>query len=297
MSKQPVIVDYRQVQASAKVVPKTSRLSSQAAGWQTVQLEHHVQPAFEMPEYRSAQHLIVLTHYPQPGIVERRFEGTFREETTQNGSVAIVPAETVHQVRWNRNVEFTVIALEPGWVARIAHESIDPDRVEITPHFFQPDPLIHQIGVALKQVLETDGHNSGFYAESAASLLAAHLLRHYSSRPIQSTSSCDGLSLKQLQQVLDYIHSHFEQNLRLTDLAGFVGISCHHFARRFKQSMGVTPYQYILQCRVERAKELLLRSHLTVAQIAYCVGFANQSHLTHHFKRRYQLTPKKMREQ
>lgn len=295
MSKQPVIINYQQVQDSSKVVPRASRLSSQTAGWQYIQLEHHVQPAYEMPEYCSLQHLIVLTQHQQLATVERRFEGAFREETTQDGSIAIVPANVAHQVRWNGNVEFMVLALEPSWIAQIAYESISPDCVEITPRFFQPDPLIHQIGLALLHVLETDC-NSPLYVESAATLLAAHLLRHYSATRNQLRDLDQGLSPKQLQQIVEYIDADLEQNLGLTNLAALIGLSCHHFVRLFKHSMGVTPYQYIIQRRLERAKDLLLGSNLTIAQIAYGVGFANQSHLTYHFRRRYNITPKKMRE-
>jgi AraC family transcriptional regulator len=63
----------------------------------------------------------------------------------------------------------------------------------------------------------------------------------------------------------------------------------------FKQSTGLTPHQYVIQCRVERAKQLLLQGELTIADIAYRVGFANQSHLNRHFKRLFGVTPKAIR--
>jgi hypothetical protein len=59
----------------------------------------------------------------------------------------------------------------------------------------------------------------------------------------------------------------------------------------FKQSTGLAPHQFVIRCRVERAKELLLHSSLGIADIAAEVGFANQSHLNRHFKRIVGVTP------
>ena len=73
-------------------------------------------------------------------------------------------------------------------------------------------------------------------------------------------------------------------------------MSPHYFGRLFKQSMGITPYKYILQCRIDRSKALLRNNELTIAQIAQAVGFAHQSHLNHHFKRLVKITPKQFRD-
>jgi AraC family transcriptional regulator len=73
-------------------------------------------------------------------------------------------------------------------------------------------------------------------------------------------------------------------------------MSPYHFSRLFKQSTGHSPYQFVIKCRVERARELLLNSDLSIAQITYTVGFANQSHLTNHFKRMLGVTPKMVRQ-
>ena len=65
-----------------------------------------------------------------------------------------------------------------------------------------------------------------------------------------------------------------------------------HFTRQFKQSTALPPHQYIIRTRVERAKQLLKQGNLTIAQVAYVVGFSHQSHLNRHFKRLVGVTPK-----
>jgi AraC family transcriptional regulator len=78
----------------------------------------------------------------------------------------------------------------------------------------------------------------------------------------------------------------------LTELAALVQISPHYFSQLFKQSTGTTPHKFVISCRVERAKELLLQGQLTIAEVAFIVGFANQSHLNRHFKKILNVTPR-----
>lgn len=92
--------------------------------------------------------------------------------------------------------------------------------------------------------------------------------------------------------VIDYINAHLELNLGVGELANVVQMSPYYFTRLFKQSTGLTPHQYVIRRRVERAKQLLLQGKLTIAQVAYTVGFAHQSHLNRHFKRWLGMTPK-----
>nr|WP_058998923.1 helix-turn-helix transcriptional regulator [Leptolyngbya sp. NIES-2104] len=69
-------------------------------------------------------------------------------------------------------------------------------------------------------------------------------------------------------------------------------MSPHHFSRLFKQSTGLSPHQYVIRCRVERAKQLLLKGEMTIAEVAATVGFYDQSHFAHYFRRLMGVTPK-----
>jgi transcriptional regulator GlxA family with amidase domain len=104
-----------------------------------------------------------------------------------------------------------------------------------------------------------------------------------------------GLTRTQLQQVLDYIHTHLDQDLSLAELAETLNLSPTHFATAFKQSIEVSPHQYVIQQRVERAKLMLSKTDLAIADIALQVGFSSQSHLNQQFKRLTGMTPKQVR--
>ena len=77
-------------------------------------------------------------------------------------------------------------------------------------------------------------------------------------------------------------------------MATLVQMSPHYFSHLFKQSMARSAYQYVIRCRVEQAKNLLLQGNVTIAEVAYKVGFANPSHLNRHFKRLLGVTPKQI---
>jgi AraC family transcriptional regulator len=65
-----------------------------------------------------------------------------------------------------------------------------------------------------------------------------------------------------------------------------------HFSRSFKRSVGIAPHQYLMQQRVERAKQLLKRQAISISHIALDCGFANQTHLTKVFRQMTGVTPK-----
>ncbi|NEQ26925.1 MAG: helix-turn-helix transcriptional regulator, partial [Microcoleus sp. SIO2G3] len=82
------------------------------------------------------------------------------------------------------------------------------------------------------------------------------------------------------------------QEISLNAIADYLGISRYYFCRQFKQSTGLSPHQYVIQQRVERAKQLLLQGKMSIANVAQVCGFTHQSHLNRHFKRLTGVTPK-----
>jgi transcriptional regulator GlxA family with amidase domain len=93
-----------------------------------------------------------------------------------------------------------------------------------------------------------------------------------------------GLSPRTLRRVRDHVESHLEEDLSIETLATTSGLSMYHFIRAFKQSQGVTPHHYLLQRRIERARELLTRTDLSMSQVAFACGFSDQSHFARRFR-------------
>jgi AraC-like DNA-binding protein len=104
-----------------------------------------------------------------------------------------------------------------------------------------------------------------------------------------------GLHPYKLRQALELIKAHIDRPIHLAQLAAAVALSPFHFHRAFKRSMGMTPHQYIVQTRIERAKSLLAESDLPLAVVAAQLGFADQSHFTSAFRKTTSMTPRNYR--
>src|SRR6202035_5202617 len=93
-----------------------------------------------------------------------------------------------------------------------------------------------------------------------------------------------GLARARANRICEYIDSHLQENIALEVLAGIAQLSVHHFARAFRQSLGIPPHNYIVQRRVEQAQQLLRNTDLPLSEIANVAGFTDQSHLARHFR-------------
>ena len=104
-----------------------------------------------------------------------------------------------------------------------------------------------------------------------------------------------GLSPGAMRRVREYVEAHLSESTDLAVLAAVAGLSIHHFARGFKQSAGLTPHHYLVQKRVERAQHMLANTDFSLSEIAYAVGFSDQSHLARHFRQALGITPGQFR--
>jgi transcriptional regulator of acetoin/glycerol metabolism len=104
-----------------------------------------------------------------------------------------------------------------------------------------------------------------------------------------------GLPPAAMRRIREYVDAHLSEQMELPVLAGVAGLSVFHFAREFKRTAGITPHQYILRKRVERAETLLGGTDLSLSEIAIASGFSDQSHLTRRFRQILGATPKEVR--
>jgi AraC family transcriptional activator of pobA len=93
-------------------------------------------------------------------------------------------------------------------------------------------------------------------------------------------------------QTVKYIQQYYSEQLNLTQLANMSGYSYDHFRHLFLDYMGVTPMSYIIQLRLEKAKEMLVRKIANMTQISLECGFSSLSHFSSTFKKRIGKSPR-----
>ena len=139
--------------------------------------------------------------------------------------------------------------------------------------------------------------NTGrLYVDSLKQTLLLHLLENYAVNSVSAETVHGGLSGYKRRRVEEFIRENLENDLSLAELAAVAELSQFHFLRVFRHSMGMTPQQYLMRRRVERAKELLATSDLPLVEIGFQTGFKNQSHFTTLFRKFTAVTPKIWRE-
>jgi AraC family transcriptional regulator len=279
---------------------KTLMFSSRQMNWNGVLVEQCQSPtsAFEMGLPALSDHWLNL-HIGSPAPLIQKRGDRLHESILHEGDNLFVPAGQPSY--WCRDEIAGIctplqICLKPELIQQVAEASdIDSTRFELVHGFGQQDVQLHQIGMLMLAELRSGGMMGQLYVESLTQALVIHLLRHYSTLTQSTASPNSSFTRTQLQQAIDYIHTYLNRDLSLAELASVVNISPTYFASLFKQEMGISPHQYVIQQRVERAKVMLMKTDLAIADIALQVGFSSQSHLTQQFKRLTGMTPKQIR--
>jgi AraC family transcriptional regulator len=133
---------------------------------------------------------------------------------------------------------------------------------------------------------------SNLVLDSWALILAETLLRRLSSHGERHGRASFGkIPALGIARVVDYIESGIAQDLRLTSLADIAGMSVYHFARRFRETVGLSPHAYVLSRRIVRGRAMLSRGEGSLAQVALACGFSSQAHFTTAFRRSLGVTP------
>jgi AraC family transcriptional regulator len=272
-------------------------LSSREQGWEEILLEQFYLPAGEVKTYYSNEHSIYLSLAPRPvGSLQTQGGKTYTGLYAK-GDFCVTPAQVPFFARWDRDDRFLQIRIMSHFIQNVAKETMDrnPDRLELLPVFQIRDPQLEAIALMLLAELQQENAGSKFYIESLTNVLAVHLLRQYTTTKPHVPIYEGGLPQRQLMQVLDYINDHLHQEIKLADLAALLGISQFHFCHLFKQSTAIPPYQYLLQQRIDKAKQLLKQTELSIVDIALSCGFSSHSHLSKQFRQFTGTTPRMYR--
>ena len=124
--------------------------------------------------------------------------------------------------------------------------------------------------------------------------LAGHMVRRWSNLSTQPERplAAAGLAGWQLRRVADNMQDHLDRDVTLAELAALVGLSPHHFCRAFAASTGLPPHRWLVERRVERAKEMMAaHPRLGLTEVALAVGYSGQSALATAFRRVTGTTP------
>lgn len=202
-----------------------------------------------------------------------------------SGEMTLLPRGTPSQWSWNSSCDRLDLILSPDVFG-------DGSTLDVVDRYAFRDAGMEVICRRLYHELSSNGPTEQLYSESLVMNLATILLlRHSTASQAARILPSGGLSHNQARRVLEYIESNLNGHLTLSKLSQVADLSLHHFARMFKQTLGVTPYRYVLERRVERSKMMLRSAMTSLVDISLSTGFDSQSHFTSTFRRMVGATP------
>ncbi|MGX9432600.1 MULTISPECIES: helix-turn-helix domain-containing protein [Bradyrhizobium] len=204
------------------------------------------------------------------------------------GRLTFVPVGSSAQ-GWNRFTSrvSSVFAVHLG-SPPLDHDA--KDIADVPPSLYFESNSIKATLQKLQSVVEGSGINDHAYAETLGLLLLWEL-RHAADLKHSRPKVRGGLTALQLRRVKEFIDAQISNDITISDLAAVAGLSQFHFIRAFKDSVGVSPYQFVLSERIHRAKELLSERYLSIADVALAVGFSDAAQLNRVFRRLVGATP------
>jgi AraC family transcriptional regulator len=197
------------------ILPQSPVLGSDGSNWDNIHFAYFRQPPYDVPEHVSPRHTLCI-NVGKPVRLEQAVDGKRKAIDSISGDVAIYPAYLSQAFRWDKETEFFNLFLEPSFLTQVGYDVFGNDGLELIPHLATlSDPLVQQIGFALKTSLEVDGKNSSLYADSIAHALVVHLLARYSTHSRQVKPIAGGLTQLQWRQIIEFIQANLDRNVCL----------------------------------------------------------------------------------
>lgn len=275
---------------------KSPFLFRQVAEWAGVRIHRARVLAGRMLEHTAPRHEINITLGGK--LYREGFSDSGRRliATSDSGNMCVTPAGKAVAASWDDTIDNMGVLLDAGFAERTAAENHFSTSFKFVESVQKQDPLVQQMGLTLLNEATEDSPSGRLYADSIIQTLTLHLLRKYTTARSAAQPANGGLSGYRLKRVKEFIHANLEEDLSLAEIASEADLSQYHFAREFRKSTGLTPQQYLMQQRIESAKDLLTQADLPLVEISLRTGFKNQSHFTTLFRKFTNFTPKAWRE-
>jgi AraC family transcriptional regulator len=266
--------------------------TSVSQAWPGLRVERYQLEAMAMPAHFHEHHLLLLHQEQQPIRSQRHSGRRFDEDLFGAGDAGLYPAGEYGPIAWDGPTDIIHLHLDaPALEARARHD-LDLTRFALHERFRFEDGLLTHLGRQLLAASNAEHTLGRLYVESLANTLCYHLIEHHASYERRVGGTGSRLSAAVLARLDAYLEAAAEQPITLQMLASLANLSVFHFSRRFKQTTGITPYQYVLQWKMKRAQQLLRTDELPIASVSDALGFASPAHFAAAFKRAFGCTPR-----
>lgn len=229
--------------------------------------------------------------------MERQFDGRWTRTRCATGHFSLLSNEADSHWHWTEGVVVSHVYLENRLLCRLASEMQGRPVEQVLLHdvLSGADPIVTQLCHLLRQEAATGQAGCSLYAEALSMQLGVHLLRHYAACRFRAADGAARLSAAQVRRLQDYVDDHLAGTITLEDLAQALGMGVCSLSRLLRTTWGKTAYRYVVDRRIERARQLVQRGDLPLKVIAADTGFSDQAHMTRTLHARLGVTPGQLR--
>lgn len=209
------------------------------------------------------------------------------------GTITIVPPRKAFELDLENTVDTTHLYIRRRLLEQVVNSMFSEGKRDVEIQFCAAayDPVLEHLCSAVRQGLHEASRASAQYVDLMLYGVAAYLVRNYSAADQGAADAATSLNERQILRTREIIESRLSEKITLADIAREFHLSADHFGRLFKRAAGVTLYQFIIRCRVDRARTMLAETAVPIVDIATECGFADQVHLTRAFGRIVGTTP------
>ncbi|HHF0518549.1 TPA: helix-turn-helix domain-containing protein [Vibrio alginolyticus] len=224
-------------------------------------------------------------------IVEK--DGTFADLKTSPGNIWINPPKTPFTHDVAEPCYFVILAIKEQEFFSHCPLNLEGVELQFLNNYNVLDETIKGIIELFMLEAKAKGRNGKIYLNNLVSLLATHYIQNYSNYfDLKNNQlAASKLDQHQVDKIDQYIEENIGNNVSVDDLADLLGCSKFYFLREFKKLIGVTPYQYLMNKRLEQARVALSSGSVNIALTAHEFGFNDQSHFTRAFKKHFGMAP------
>jgi len=286
-------LDYNTRDLSDCGDPLKIELSSRNLGWDGVLLEKGWSPHF-YPENIITESFYFALAVSSPATWKASSGNKTEQIKADPGEVWLNPPNTPFTHEVNEPCFFIILLVDETELYRNFTEKLPSRKLAFLNQYNVNDPALAGMINLFYEEAKNESRNGKAYIDTLKKLISAYFIKNYSDyQDIISGNRSTILSDEMVDSVNEYIQSHLYDDISIDSLAFNTGLSRFYFLREFKKATGITPYQYILKFKLEKAVELLLKSDKPIIEIALNLGFTDQSHFTRTFTARYGISPKR----
>jgi len=233
--------------------------------------------------------------------LERDIGGAWLTRQIGPGHIFVTRSRAPYEVRFSsrRGEELEIIQVHIAVDQFLAALEVaypgKSDQVEVIDFSGRDEALAHLCFVCAEMLSARTPGNSKRVA-ALTQFFAAYLVEKYTGAATEKPLFRGGLPIAQLRKVEDYVSGHLSEEIPVDKLAELVELSPFHFSRVFKESTGMSPFQFVVRERITRAQQLIRETSRSLIEVALEVGYTSPSHFTKVFRRVTGVTPTEFRD-